>query len=111
MRLVLSGHKTGTSLHPPARIIKAYIEVLPGFNHVWYPGSLNATVPSQGYVLGGAPGSREFKWNAHSKDEQGGVGSLQLLGSSFGVNWRLYIFNNLPQQRTTLGIIISEEDT
>ena len=36
MRQVLGSQKTHRAPHPPARILKVYIEVLTGFNHVYY---------------------------------------------------------------------------
>lgn len=50
MRLVLAECKN-RSPYLPARILKAYTEVLSGFNDVYYPGGLNNTLVSQGFVL------------------------------------------------------------
>ena len=54
-RLVLGGCKMSRSLHPPARILKDYIEALPGFSHLFSPDVLNNTLLSQVCVLGTAP--------------------------------------------------------
>ena len=46
-RLALGGHKTSWLLHPPAWIIKVYIETLIKFNHIYYPDGLNNTLLSE----------------------------------------------------------------
>lgn len=74
-RLVLGGHKTSRSPHPPALILKVYIEALTGFSHVSCPGILITTLPSQVRIFGGASEIREGKWNAHSKNKGRGEAS------------------------------------
>lgn len=51
IRLAVGGLKMSKSLHPPARILKVYIQTLTGFSHIHNPGGLNNTLLSQGYVL------------------------------------------------------------
>ena len=51
MRFVSSGYKMNRSPHPPARILKVYIKVSPGFNYVYHSDGLNNALLSQGYVL------------------------------------------------------------
>lgn len=41
MRLISGGHKTSRSPHLPTRILKVYIEALPGFSHIYCPEGLN----------------------------------------------------------------------
>lgn len=57
-RLVLGSCKTSGTLHPPARILKAYIEVLTGSSRVFSPDGLNTTLFYQGCVLEMAPSAR-----------------------------------------------------
>lgn len=84
MMLARSGQKMNTSLHSPVRILKAYREALPGFSHVWHPGSLNTTVLSQSCVLGAAPGSKKCKWNAYFKKRRRGWEASNCLGPAWG---------------------------
>ena len=51
-RLVLGGHKTGGSPHPPARILKVYLTT---FSLVFSPDGLNNTLLSPDYGLETAP--------------------------------------------------------
>ena len=74
MRLFLSD-KMSTSPHPPARVLKVYIEALTRFSHVYSPDGLNNTLLSQGCVPREASGRGEGKWKPHSKD---GGGSEEL---------------------------------
>lgn len=46
-RLVLGSCKASRFLHP-ARILKSYLEFLPGFSHVYRPDGLNNTLLCQG---------------------------------------------------------------
>lgn len=41
MRVVLGGHKTSRSSHPPSGILNVYIEVLTGFGHICHLDDLN----------------------------------------------------------------------
>lgn len=41
IRLVLSGFKISRSSHPHFRILKAFLETLTRFSHVYYPDDLN----------------------------------------------------------------------
>lgn len=50
-RLVSGSHKTSRSLHPPARILKVYIESLTVVNHIYYLDALNNIILSQRFVL------------------------------------------------------------
>lgn len=40
MRVVLNGVQGVLSMHPPARILKVYIEALTGFSHLYCPDDL-----------------------------------------------------------------------
>lgn len=83
-RLVLGSHKVSRSLHCPSRILEVYIEALTGFSHVSCLDGLNMTSLTQSYVLGPASGSKEGKWNTHSKDKGGSeeplITGVQLVG-------------------------------
>lgn len=46
----------GSVSYPPIRFLKVYIEVLPGFSHVYHPNGLNNTLLSQRYIFETAPG-------------------------------------------------------
>ena len=53
-RLVLSDSNTSRSLHPPAKIWKAYGEALMGLSHMTSPDGTDNTLLTQGCVLGTA---------------------------------------------------------
>ena len=53
---------------PTCQVLKVYIEALTEFNHIHHLDDLSTTSLYQGYVLGANSGSREGKWNPHSKD-------------------------------------------
>lgn len=41
-RLVMGGQRKNGLLHLPTRILKVYIETLPGFGHKYHPDGLNS---------------------------------------------------------------------
>lgn len=43
------------SPHPPAKILKDYLEAFTKFDHVFSPDTLNDPLLSQGYILETAP--------------------------------------------------------
>lgn len=43
--------KTNRFLHPPARILKVYVKVLPEFSYVCHSDGLNSTLLPQDYAL------------------------------------------------------------
>lgn len=54
------------------QILKVYVEILPGLNHMLNPDGLNTAFLFQGCNFGAACGWKESKWDAHSKDRGGG---------------------------------------
>ena len=50
----MGGQKTSRS-HPPARILKVYIEVLKEFSHIHSPDGRHNTLLSQGWVFERVP--------------------------------------------------------
>ena len=76
-RFVLCGHSKSKCPQPHAKILKTYIEVLPGFSHVFCPDNLTNTVLSQGSNLENGSHLGCDVQNIHSEDGEG-VGSLQL---------------------------------
>lgn len=51
LTLALDSCKMSRSLPPATRILKVYIEALPGFSHVFSPDDLNNTFFSQSFIL------------------------------------------------------------
>ena len=71
MRLVLVAHYTSRSPHPPSRILKVYVEPLPGFSHIYGSDHLNDALISQGYILENDSHCENGWQNIPSKDRGG----------------------------------------
>lgn len=69
MRLVLSSAQREVPMHPPARILKVYIEALTGFSHVYCPDDL--TLFFQGCILENSSPCENGGSNIYSKDREG----------------------------------------
>lgn len=86
MKRVLGSCKTSRFPHPPAKILKVYIEVLTGLSHVNHPDGPSNTLLSQGCVLGLCPSSAEKTSVTHVPSKGEGVRRRLLSGSSLRVN-------------------------
>lgn len=80
--------------HPPPRILKVYIEALPGFAHIIRPDGLRSILQSQGCVLENGSHCGNSGQKDHSKDREG-PRSSQLPGSRSWVNWRSHPLHDL----------------
>ena len=100
-RLILGSRKRCRFQHPPTRILKAYIETLTGFSHVFSPDGLNNTLLPQGCVLEKGPtmrmgnGGQDILYFPRTRE---GVRSLWLPGASSQVNWQSCPLHDLLQQ-------------
>lgn len=98
LKIVLGSHTMRRSPHCPARILKVPVEAFMGFSHVFSPGGLNDSLPSQGSVIG-TPSSVGKTSKMLAPRTRGGV---RLPGSSWRVT-RVCVFfmtssnTNLPQ--------------
>ena len=91
-----------TSLHPPTRILKVYIEALTRFSHIVHPDGLNNTLLSQGCFLEAASDSGKTG-RTHISSIWERVRSLQESGSNLRVNWWSCPLDDLLQHRYIIG--------
>ena len=108
-RLVLGGHKTSRSPHPPATILEVYIETLIGFSHVHCPDGLNNTLLFQGHVLEAASGvGKAGKMHIPRTGE--GVRDRQLLRPSWWVKQRSHPLDDALQQQSRNGKVVQQTE-
>lgn len=104
MRLVLSRAQGVVSMHPPARILKVYLEALTRFSHVCCPDDL--TLLFQGCILEMAPPVGMVE-GTYSPRTGKGMKNLQLPGSCSGVNrWSCPLSDLLQLEVSTYWLFI-----
>lgn len=86
-----------SSLHPPATILKVYVEDLTGLSHVHSPEGLNNPLFPQGCMLDKTAPSVGVLGKTYTERTGAGMGILQSPQSSSQANGRSHAPDEFPQ--------------